>query len=54
MKDDPAVEHIRAIRRKITEEHDSDTKLLIQHFQELEKKTTRKFFKREIKENKVA
>lgn len=54
MKDDPVSDHIREVRRKITEDHDWDTTALIKHYQELEKKTTRKFFKKEIRENKVA
>ena len=54
MKDDPVIERIRQARRKISQEHDHSTERLIKHYQEMEKKTKRKFFKREIKENKVA
>ena len=54
MKDDPDIDHIREVRRKITEDHDWDTTALIKHYQELEKKTARKLFKKEIRENKVA
>ena len=54
MKDDPTIEYIRSIRRKITQEHDSDTLKLIKHYQKMEKKTTRKFFKKSYDESKVA
>lgn len=54
MKDDPVIERIRQVRHKISEQHDHNTERLIKHYQEMEKKTKRKFFKREIKENKVA
>jgi flagellar biosynthesis regulator FlbT len=54
MKDDPIIKCIRAIRRKITQEHDYDTLKLIKHYQEMEKKTTRKFFKKSYNESKVA
>ena len=54
MKDDPTIEFIRAIRREITQEHDSDTLKLIKHYQKMEKKTTRKFFKKSYDESKVA
>jgi hypothetical protein len=54
MKDDPIIDRIREVRRRITEEHGSDTARLIKHYQELEKNTTRKFFKKEIRNDKVA
>lgn len=54
MKDDPVIERIRNVRRNISEAHGHDTEKLIKHYQELQKKTKRKFFKKEIKENKVA
>jgi len=54
MKDDPTIKSIRAIRRKITQEHDSDTLKLIKHYQKMEKKTTRKFFNKSYDESKVA
>ena len=54
MKDDPIIERIRRVRRKIAEECDFDTTKLIKHYQEAEKKTTRKFFQKVVKENKVA
>ena len=54
MKDDPVIERIRQVRRKISQEHGHSTERLIKHYQEMEKKTNRKFFKREVKDNKVA
>ncbi len=54
MKDDPVIERIRQVRRKISQEHGHSTEKLIKHYQEMEKKTKRQFFNREIKENKVA
>ena len=54
MRDDPTIKCIRAIRRIITQEHESDTLKLIKHYQRMEKKTTRKFFKKSYDENKVA
>lgn len=55
MKDDPVIERIRGVRRKISEAHNHDTERLIKHYQELQKKTKQKFFKKEeVKENKVA
>ena len=54
MEDDPVIDHIREVRRKIAEDHDFETDKLIKHYQEIEKKTTRKLFKKEIRENKVA
>ena len=54
MKDDPVIESIRQVRRKISQEHGHNSERLIKHYQEMEKKTKRKFFKREMKENKVA
>jgi PIN domain nuclease of toxin-antitoxin system len=46
MKDDPTIECIRAIRRKITQEHDSDTLKLIKHYQKMEKKPPVNFLKK--------
>ena len=54
MKDDSVIERIRQVRRKISQEHGHSTERLIKHYQKMEKKTKRKFFKREMKENKVA
>jgi len=54
MKEDSVIERIRKVRTKISEEHDHDMTKLVRHYQELEKATTRKFFKRDIKGNKVA
>jgi hypothetical protein len=54
MKDDPVIEKIRQLRHKISQEHGHSTERLIKHYQEMEKKTKRKFFNRNIKENKVA
>ena len=56
MKDFPVIDRIRKVRRKISEEHEHDTERLIQHYQEMQKKTTRKFFRRDIhiQEHKVA
>lgn len=54
MKDDPVIERIRAVRRKILEEHGHNTERLIRYYQESQRKTDRKIFKREVKENKVA
>ena len=54
MKDDPVIERIRQLRHKIPQEHGHSTVRLIKHYQEMEKKTKRKFFKRKIRENKVA
>jgi len=53
MKDDPVIERIRQVRRKISQEHGHSSERLIKHYQEMEKKTKRQFFKKEIKENKV-
>lgn len=56
MKDFPVIDRIRKVRRKISEEHGHDTERLIRHYQEMQKKTTRKFFRRDIhiQERKVA
>jgi hypothetical protein len=54
MKELLGIDHIREVRRKISEEHDHDAEKLIKHYQELEKQTTRKLFKREIKEKEFA
>ncbi|MBF0117926.1 MAG: hypothetical protein HQK79_03770 [Desulfobacterales bacterium] len=54
MKDDPVIERIREVRRKISESYGHDTERLIRHYQEIQKETKRKFFKREVKENKIA
>jgi hypothetical protein len=50
----PVIDRIREIRRKISEENDHDTERLIKHYQELEKKTGRKTFRREMVQGKVA
>jgi len=54
MKKDPFIEHIREVRHKISEKYDHDTTKLIQHYHELEKKTTRKFFQKDVKKNNKA
>ena len=54
MKDFPVIDRIRDVRRKISEGHEHDTEKLIKHYQEMQKKTKRKFFQREIKEDRVA
>ena len=54
MKDDPVIERIRQVRRKISQEHGHSSERLIKHYQQMEKMSKRKFFKREKKENEVA
>ena len=54
MRDDPVIERIRKVRTKISEEHDHDITRLIKHYQAMEKTTKRRFFKRDIKEDRVA
>ena len=56
MKDFPVIDRIREVRRKISAKHGHDTERLIRHYQEMEKKTTRKFFQKDvhIQEHKVA
>jgi hypothetical protein len=54
MKDDPVVERIRDVRRKISETHGHDTEKLIKHYQEMQKRMKRKFFQKKVKEHKVA
>ncbi len=44
MERDPVIDRIRETRHKISEKYGHDTKKLIQHYQELEKKSTRKLF----------
>ena len=44
MKDDPVIQRIRQLRHKISQEHSHSTERLIKHYQEMEKKTKRKFF----------
>ena len=51
---DPAIERIRKIRSSISGEHGHDTGKLVRHYQEMEKKTKRKFFRRDIKKEKAA
>ncbi len=53
MKDDPVIERIRQVRRKISQEHGHSTEKLIKHYQEMEKKTKRKFFKSENKGSRL-
>ena len=38
MKPDPAIEEIRAVRHKISAEHGHDTRRLVKHYQEMEKR----------------
>ncbi len=56
MIDFPVIDRIRKVRRKISEEHEHDTERLIRHYEEMQKKTRRKFFRRDtyIQERKVA
>ena len=54
MRHDPVIERIREVRSKISEAHGHDTTKLIRHYQEMEKKTKRKFFRKNIKEDKAA
>lgn len=54
MKDDPAIEAIRQVRRKISQEHGHSTERLIKHYQEMERKSKREFFKEEIREDEGA
>lgn len=56
MIDFPVIDRIRKVRRKISEEHGLDTEKLIRHYDEMQKKTKRKFFRRDtcIQERKVA
>jgi len=54
MRDDPVIKRIREVRSKISEEHGRDTTRLIRHYQEMEKKTSRKFFRRSIREDRAA
>ena len=37
MKPDPAIEEVRAVRHRISEEFGHDTQALLDHFRELEK-----------------
>ncbi len=54
MKDDPVIERIRDVRRKISEAHGHDTERLIRHYQEMQKKVKQRIFKKEVKQNNVA
>lgn len=38
IKDDPAIEEIRDTRRRISEEFGHDTRALVEHYRELEKR----------------
>ena len=38
MKPDPAIEEIRAVRHRISAEHGHDTRRLVKHYQEMEKR----------------
>ena len=38
IKDDPAIEEIRETRRRISEEFGHDTRALVEHYRELEKR----------------
>ncbi len=53
MKNDPVIERIRSVRRMISKEHGHNTEWLIRHYEESQRNTDRKIFKREVKENKV-
>lgn len=37
MKPDPAIDEVRAVRHRISEEFDHDTQALLDHYRELEK-----------------
>jgi len=37
MKSDPAIEEVRAVRHRISEDFDHDTQALLDHYRELEK-----------------
>ena len=37
MKEDPAIESIREVRRRISEQFGHDTRALVEHYRELEK-----------------
>jgi len=52
MRNDPIIERVREVRHRISEKHGHNTVRLIRHYQEMEKKTARRFFHREISENK--
>jgi len=54
MKECPVIDQVREIRREISEEHNQDTENLIKHYQELEKQTKRRKFRREYIKEKVA
>ena len=54
MKECPVIDRVRKIRRDISEEYDQDAEKLIKHYQELEKQTKRRKFKREYIKEKVA
>lgn len=54
MKESPTIDRIRESRRKISEEYGHDTEKLIKHYQEKEKHSKRKIFRKEIDEEKVA
>ena len=54
MADFPVIDRIREVRQKISEEHGHNTENLIRHYQDLEKKSKRKIFKREIIQDKAA
>lgn len=38
MKDDPAIEMVREVRRQISERFGHDTRALVEHYRELEKR----------------
>ena len=54
MRDDPIIERIRKVRTKISEEHGHDITRLIQHYQEMEKTTKRRFYKKVIRKEDKA
>ena len=43
MTDFPVIDRIRKVRQKISKEHGHDTENLIKHYQDLEKKSKRKY-----------
>ena len=51
MKKDPVIDEIRAVRHKISEEFGHDTKRLLDHYRELEKKYKHRMMKEEKPEN---
>jgi len=49
IKDDPAIEQIRDVRHRISAEFGHDTKRLIDHYRELEKKYADRLIKEPVR-----